>query len=329
MKADVVSVDSGSSYTKIFAGNAETRVKIPTREIALSKLTREAEAEAIEYEGRFYLVGHDALANELRANLDPRIDDKFHGGQSQLIHLCYLLEKIDLHEGTPSTLIRSLPYADTHNAALVNAIKSQRQFTWSCGGKKRQVTFGEVHVIAQGTAPLADLNILHNPDFPVVACADIGSCTTDVPVLVFHREKKRHVYNETVSFSNREFNTNRFIRDMRAKFKNEPGCGDRDFSYSELSQMLEDDRFRIVNGSTAHDDKTLRPIVNGLKKTFTEDFVELMKKSLTPETWAKVNKLGICGGGAHLIERSEWPCSERSVFMDEWSTVEAQFRAFS
>jgi hypothetical protein len=93
--------------------------------------------------------------------------------------------------------------------------------------------------------------------------------------------------------------------------------------------MLEDNKFRVVNGSTSYDDVKLRPIVNELRREFTAEFVKLMNKRLTPETWARVNKLGICGGGAHLIEKSEWECSDRSVFLDEWSTVEAQFRAFT
>lgn len=322
---DVVSFDNGSSYTKVFAGEM-AKVKIPTLEAAVEKVTAAIEDMVIEIDGQAWLVGEDARNGVLVGDIDPKIDAKFHGSRSQYVHMCYLLDRIEAHKHTPRTLVISLPYADTDNRELVDLLKKRNHFVWKKSGEKREVRFSNVVVMPQGVGALATTQMLHNPDFQIIAIADIGSCTMDVPILQWHRERKQHVYNTRGSFSSRLFNTALAIGKIRDELRSLPGCQDRKFSYHQIASMIEDDNYAFVHKSTRYRDEDVRHLVKQVSREFSKSFVDEMTKKLGTELWANISQLAIAGGGVYFIEKEGWDCSDRTLWLDEWATVIGQWK---
>jgi hypothetical protein len=327
---NVVSFDCGSSYSKIYSG-PDSKCTVPTHHklLATSSIAPDQEADIIWIDEKPYLVGHDAMSNELLGNLDPRIDASFHGSHDQYVHMCFLLNKIEAHLQKPDTLIVSLPFSETRDRNLVEKIRSRNTFKWRIAGEERKVTFRKVNVVPQGVGALVKTRLQNDPSFPIVAIADIGSCTTDVPVLMWHDDKEAHVYNSEASFSDRELNTNLAVRIIRQKLKGLPGCGDREFAYHDIVSMMRRNRYIVVNGSSTFQEDRIKPIFDEAKKEFTRMFEAALIRRLKPELWATIDKLVIAGGGVYFIDKQLWEYEDRSIFLDEWANAVGQWEALN
>lgn len=325
----IVSVDSGSSFLKIIAGNERT-LSVPTN-ILKASATESANpiySDEIIVNGNKFYVGETAQKATNKLTEDPAIEAGFHGSEKQYIQMCYSFQQMGI-TGDHDLLVISLPYSDCRDDAIKTKLKERNIFKWKAfinnDWTDKVVTFKEVKIYPQGIGALRFYT--HKlVDKPKSVCLiDIGSCTSDIITVQIDRRTNDYIYNAHASKSLREISVSDFMRKWSREIKQVQGMKDRKFSYFELSEMAKYSDFNITVLSQPKFNS--QPLFDDTKRWFTQQIYKHAKETLG-DLWDGIEQVILTSGGAYLIDETTWECAGRTIKLDEWSNVKGQYIAF-
>lgn len=311
----IISIDSGSSYLKAFVPDKEPFLcETVIYEMPPTKALRTN--NAIEIDGKKYLVGSEAWRsrNEFRAS--PETGRDFHGGFTQHVQLCYAFQKLGV-EGKHEKLLMSLPYSDCTDEEINARVKSKKEFKWN----NKIVTFEEVIIYPQGTGAFTYYTKHFNDSPKKIAIVDIGSCTVDLVVVIRDRDGN-YVYNIDSTQSFRNLAVSDFMNMFTVALKQQSGLQEREFDYFELSESIKEKDFLMTHESFAPIDVT--KIFNETRDRYTNDIYNMLQKE-TKNLWHSLDKVILCSGGANLINMDKWKCAGRTMQLDEFANVLGQY----
>jgi hypothetical protein len=151
----IVSVDSGSSFLKIVAGNH--KLSVQTNVLQASESSVVSYDDEIIVNDKKYYVGETAKNATNKLIEDPAIEAGFHGSEKQYIQMCYAFQQMGIM-GEHELLVVSLPYSDCRDDAIKSKLKERNVFRWKAFIKNEWVdkvaSFKEVKIYPQGIGAL-------------------------------------------------------------------------------------------------------------------------------------------------------------------------------
>lgn len=322
----IISVDSGSSFLKIIAGNHKLSIQ--------TNVLQAAESSVVSYDDEIivnnkkYYVGETAKNATNKLVEDPAIEAGFHGSEKQYIQMCFAFQQMGVM-GEHDLLVVSLPYSDCKDETLKTKLKERNLFKWKSYIKNEWIdkfaSFKEVKIYPQGIGALRIFTQGLSEKPKSVCLIDIGSCTSDIITVQLDRRTNDYTYNAHASKSLREISVSDFMRKWSREIKQAPGMKDRKFSYFELSEMA---KYNDYNINVLSQPKfNSRPLFEDNKRWFTQEIYRYAKETLG-DLWDGVEQVILTSGGAYLIDETTWECAGRTIKLDEWSNVKGQYVAF-
>lgn len=320
--ASIVSLDSGSSYFKLFDG--KTRLTpFPAAIHPVSAQLPHPDNEEIVVGGNRYLVGADALCEDNRLAAAPRTESDFHGSDEQAVQICYAFNKAGIH-GMHDALVVSLPYDMATKLSFAQrreAIKARRTFSWSTREGAREAEFRKVHIVAQGVGAWNRYRMGNRSKvYECVVVADVGSCTLDI--VTMRLADGRYRFSSPACGSLRAAcSVGGFFTTWSSLLRQQNGLQARTFSYYQLMQNVMRDRLRLPHMGQ---DIDLRPTYDEARTAFTVQVKEAIEEAVGASLWPAVDRIILTGGGAKLLCIEAWR-DPRIETMDSWANAEGQY----
>lgn len=238
----VVSIDSGSSYLKMYSVTEENEINLLEASLVEEVSDRSQLNTRIKVDNKWYVAGRMAELQKTAYQEEPEIGE-FHGSLKQFIQWMHAFEKNNL-VGDFDVLITSLPYDDFANLPLRKMIKDKKEFHWvNSANEEKSIRFKSVEIVPQGVGALELYKKERNGDLPEeLTLVDIGSCTTDVVSVIWDDEQSQYIYKEKGCTSIKDISTSVFIRTLRDKI-NEKRSVKIKIGYHELTKSILKQKF--------------------------------------------------------------------------------------
>lgn len=315
----VVSIDSGSSFLKSYAGDSASMFPA-----LLSRVHHPVERQkgAVTVDGRTYLVGDNAALAQTTYDPSPNIDRGFHGSREQYVQICHVLDELGL-DGEQESLICSLPYREHLDTELRKRITERQVFEWvDHSGRRRSVRFSNVYVTPQGVGALAVYYKEHGKQVRSATLVDIGSCTVDVVTIRWDARKKDYVFVRGACDSDRTVSAATFKQAWLKRISKIDGLQQREFGYFQLMRMAMDNNFLLPHRGDRID---LRPDFEVIRQEFTEHIIGTVRQTVK-SLWDETEAVILTGGGVELLDLSAWP-DDRATKLDVYANVIGQYLA--
>lgn len=314
----IVSVDSGSSYLKMYSQTEESEICILEASLVEEVSDRSQLDSRIKVENRWYVAGRMAELQKTAYQEEPEIGE-FHGSLKQFTQWMHAFEKNNLH-GDFDVLITSLPYDDFANLQLRKAIKEKKEFKWiNANDEERLINFKTIEIVPQGVGALELYKKERKGDLPEeMTLIDIGSCTTDVVSVIWDDEQEQYIYKEKGCTSIKDISTSVFIRKLRDKI-NEKRSVKIKIGYHELTKSILKQKFELQVGSERIE---FQDHYENIRKEFTQVLSDKLQM-LLGDSWRSTNNTILTGGGESFV--LPWSCEKRTARMDIYANVKGQF----
>lgn len=320
----IIAADSGSSYHKIYDGNA--RFMSPS--VVSEWRGRQATGREIIVDNKTYMVGDSARTATTSVIQEPHLERAFHGSLNQYIQHCYALQLLGA-EGEQEIFVQSVPYSDSRNTALLDKLKARKQFKWISTGEngpiEHVVDFKTIQILPQGVGAMQNYCDEHPDDQPaVMMLVDIGSCTTDVIVIRKNRTTGQPDYCHEACKSIEHINATAFKKDwvdtLRSETRGLPF--DKRFDFYDMMYMPVDNNFQM---RVCGDIIDCEPAFLKAKQRFSDILCRILQATAA-EMWGDIDRIIVTGGGGVLIDDDAFDARLRHLGL--WSNVEGQFSMF-
>lgn len=308
----IVSIDSGSSYLKLFHNEGLFCEPALIEEVG----EKSGLQEKVQVNGKWYVAGKRAEQQKNSYQADPELGN-FHGTEKQLIQWTYAFEKGKIY-GDQKALIVSLPYDIFSNDEIINIIRGKKEFEWTnSNAERKNLKFDNVFVVPQGVGALALYRSENNKLPRLLTLIDIGSCTTDIVSVVWDDDDKTYVFKEKACSSIQEISTSVFIRKIRDKI-NEKRSNPVTLGYHEIARSIQKDEYVLQIGSNEID---FKECYEQQRQWMTKELSSKLS-DLLGDAWRASNEVVLTGGGASFV--LPWECEKRTKRMDIYSNVKGQ-----
>jgi len=327
MSSKVVSIDSGSSFMKAYAGREKLQFPAIIRELPEDEL----EGKEIKVENRYYLVGDSAATSLNMVILTPHIHPGFHGSTTQYVQMCYAFERLKV-SGPMDTLVCSLPFSDSRKREIKNKLRERKVFEWAMIDKddrqhERKVVFNEVKIVPQGVGAMNFYQEKKSKARPRIAMlVDVGSCTTDVVTIKINNETHDYDYCRDACTSIENLNVTWFKDQWTSNIEAEVRGirKDKNYDYFSLMQHAIEKDFMMQLGDRKFDSK---PSYDTTREDFARALLPKLKKN-AGQIWDDINVIIFTGGGVPLLDFTIFPDRERIAPLDHWANVIGQFMMY-
>ena len=318
-------LDCGSSSVKA----CYSEIAKPYRDVSIATVPEfpgKHKSNLIYIDEVGYLVGEDALINESKVREQPNVQPDFHGSIEQVAIHCGVFRDLQLDRvANVGKLALTVPYSLKTETSVIEKLKSKTSYQWEQfeGNRlvKKSVNFDSVEVIPQGVGAAVRHGLLNNPKYETFGVLEVGSVTIEAIVFRWSNKRDFHMYNEEVSSSLRNISISQVYSDLRKRLNNVPGLENREFSYFELCEILENKRYNIQMGSTNISESLVRDKVIETMNYFTENLALDAQDQWGKNLWQRLNRLLISGGGAGLVNKGAWRCADRTIYGDSFDNV--------
>lgn len=292
--SEYISIDSGSSYMKAYAGGEPLMFPGVVREV----FPGEEHPSALTMDGRRWLVGEAAI-RERADSLAPNRERWFHGSPEQHAQICHALARLGA-TGAHGTLAVTLPYGCSTDPAFTAAVSKRSTFEWSDAEGEHVVTFDNIQVTPQGVGAL-----LHHqqsaPPFAAALMIDIGSCTTDI--VAVREEAGEWRFLRDCCVSDQEASASLFFEMWRREVGRLPGFAGKPLGYYDLMPRLMDgEPFYPLRGEHV----SLEASAEKAKVEYTRALKAVVKQCAGPTLWDEIDQIILTGGGAQCVNLDVW-----------------------
>jgi hypothetical protein len=314
----VISIDSGSSYLKLFSNFNGKEISLLEASLVEEVSEKSQLPSKIKFKDKWFVAGRAAELQKTTFQEDPELGE-FHGSTKQFVQWIHAFEKNNL-VGDFDILVTSLPYDDFANLDLRRFLKENKRFEWTnSANEKRYISFSSVEVVPQGVGALELYKKeFSNDELPeTLTLIDIGSCTTDVVSVIWDDDEQQYIYKERGCTSIKDVSTSVFIRKLRDKV-NEKRAVKIKLGYHELTKAILKKKYELQIGSEKIE---FHSHYEDLKKEFT-DILSKKLQALLGDSWRSTNNTILTGGGESFV--LPWDCEKRTVRLDVFSNVKGQ-----